>query len=71
VGWLRLDWKGGSISEFNGLLKSQGYSLRQAIGIRQKWLEQGLLRQTADLLFWADGEGEKVVQNGRDRLAHV
>jgi hypothetical protein len=59
LGWLRLNWKGGTEPEFDELLKSQGYNTEQAAQLRQKWLNQGLLRQHSGSLVWIDGEDEK------------
>jgi len=59
LGWLRLNWKGGTQAEFDELLKSQGYNTEQAAQLRQKWLNQGLLRQHSGSLVWIDGEDEK------------
>jgi len=59
LGWLRLDWKGGTEPEFDELLKSQGYAAEQASQLRQKWLNQGLLRHHSGSLVLTGGEVEK------------
>jgi len=59
LGWLRRDWKGGTEAEFDELLKSQGYAAEQAPRLRQKWLNQGLLRVHSGSLVLIGGEVEK------------
>ncbi|MCJ7560958.1 hypothetical protein MUO79_10145, partial [Candidatus Bathyarchaeota archaeon] len=59
LGWLRLNWKGGTEPEFDELLKSQGYAAEQASQLRQKWLNQGLLRHHSGSLVLTGGEVEK------------
>jgi len=59
LGWLRLDWKGGTEAEFDELLKSQGYAAEQASQLRQKWLNQGLFRHHSGSLVLTGGEVEK------------
>jgi len=59
LGWLRLDWKGGSEAEFDELLQTQKYTAEQASRLRQKWVNQGLLRDHSGLLVLTDCEGEE------------
>ena len=71
LGWLRLDWKGGTEAAFDELLKSQGYSEEQAVRLRQRWLDQGVLRQDSGSLVLTDGEDEKAAGTIATKVRHI
>ena len=55
LGWLRLDWRGGSEHDLDELVKSQGYPELQARQLRVKWLAEGLLKVRNGRVSWAEG----------------
>ena len=56
LGWLRLDWKRGKNEEFEGLIRTQGYTVDQATRLREKWIAEGLLALDPDgWLVWTRG----------------
>ena len=54
LGWLRLDWRGGSEHDLDELVKSQGYPELQARQLRVKWLAEGLLKMHDGRVSWAE-----------------
>jgi hypothetical protein len=71
LGWLRLDWKGGTEQEFDKLLMTQGYTAEQAVRLREKWLNQGLFRTHSGILFWADGDQQLSVKKVLEKVHGV
>jgi hypothetical protein len=55
LGWLRLDWRGGSEHDLDELVKSQGYPELQARQLRVKWLAEGLLKVRDGRVSWTEG----------------